>query len=244
MRTIAFAYLAAVATIASADTELTYDGGEMSILVANDRAAIGGTQSQMLYKSGSPDITVVDHQRREYMVLDEKAVAGINRQNQAAMANIEQMKAQLATLPANQRAIAEQMLSQHLKQGATAPVELSVRKGGASKVGRWACQLHDVLQNGQPVQQLCIVSAKTLGISEQDFQTMTAAMNASRDMMSSMPGRAAPRMPDLNMLGGVPVQVKFLDNDRVSTLTGVSTQSVDLIRVSVPDGYSRQQMPQ
>ena len=87
MRGIAFVCLAAVATMASADMELTYNGGETVIVVSNGRAAMGSAQSQMLYKSGSPDITIVDHQRREFTVLDQQAVAGIQRQQQATMAN-------------------------------------------------------------------------------------------------------------------------------------------------------------
>jgi hypothetical protein len=249
---VAAALVAAASVLpAHADVVLRYTGAagsNMSVTLSGGRAALAAEGALILHHRGNDEVVIVDHQKRSYTVIDRKASENIAAQRSAAQAQMaqamEQMREQLKSLPASQRAAVEQMIKQ--RTASLMPVKTPARavsEVGTDTVGEWRCTLYHMSEGGTPTQRMCVVPAADLSMSEDDFETLRATMRALSDMAQRM-GGGGPGMGDLDQVNGVPVQIETLAQGRTMLLDGIAHDPVAASAVTIPEGYQRTRLPQ
>lgn len=236
MKSVATLVFILVSICASADTELSFDDGS-TVLVRDSKVLFGDADTSILYPGSGSAMTVIDHPRQRYMVIDEMFADTMSSQITAAMAQLE---AQLAQLPPEQRAMMQQMMKDRLPdRGARQPQRQFRRTGGEQKIAGFTCQEGELTRDGQPEFKVCIASAGDIGMPDDDFEALSAAFRA----MSGIVERFAPgseKIFDLDLIGGVPVISTDADGAQNSRLISVSFEAIDAVRLEVPEGYARQ----
>ena len=89
----------------------------------------------MIFRGEDRTMIAIDHERRTYIEIDEQTLEGLAAQMNAAMAQMEQM---LANMPAEQRAMVERMMEQGGMPGMEMPglvdlPEIEIRDTGRSE---------------------------------------------------------------------------------------------------------------
>jgi len=164
---------------------------------------------------------------------------------------MEQMRAQLADMPPEQRAMVEQMM-----QGQMAAMMGSEEEALATRVekigsGSWQsgpCTEYAVYEGEQKTQQIC---AAPLGEVEGADEAMAAFRNMAKfinSLAESMPGPLGESMAEnpmglIDQIHGFPVRtVDYVDGQANSetTLSTVEGRDLDPGLFEVPAGYTRQ----
>ena len=97
------------------------------------------------------------------------------------------------------------------------------------------CAMHMVSEGGQPVEEVCVATPQSVGIPQDDYQTLRGMFAFMQEMADQVMGGASGfAMPDFD---GVPVQIRDLDDGSVSTLRSVSTRKINANALSVPADY-------
>jgi hypothetical protein len=197
---------------------------------------------------------VLDGQRKTYMLLDRATLERTaNSMNQA----MEQMRAQMAAMPPEQRAKMEQMMKQNGMGGMagtgsqTAPVIDAKAVGGNGTYQGKSCKLWNVTRDGVLSQQLCVVPFSSLpgaGEMRELSKKMQAFLNSLTGPMRQMMNNQAMQSPDLaNKIGGFPVITRQYKDGVLSTEESVvnswQTQKIDAAQFEIPAGYTKQEMP-
>jgi hypothetical protein len=255
-----------VATILAVTTPL-YAGVEMDLVTTDPDGAV--TESVKLYaQSGKirmqdigdtsgqemsmifvgQEFIVVDHDDKSYIVMDEAMVQEMGVKVNAAM---EQMRAQLADMPPEQRAMVEQMM-----QGQMAGMMGSEEESNPTRVeqtgsGSWQsgpCTEYTVFEGDQKTQQIC---AAPLGEVEGADEAMAAFENMAKfinSLAESMPGPLGESMAEnpmglIDQIDGFPVRtVDYVDGQVSSetTLSSVADSDLDPALFAIPEGYTQQ----
>jgi hypothetical protein len=213
----------------------------------------GGRDSVTIFKNDT--LYILDGQRKTYMMMDRAAIERTaNSMNQA----MEQMRAQMASMPPEQRAMMEQMMKQNgmgaaLGAPATkAPVLDAKATGSNGSYQGKSCKLWDTTRDGALSQQLCVVPFNTLqGASE--LRELSAKMQSflnsltgpMRQMLGNSPMQQSPELA--KKLNGFPVITRtYRDGVLTPEETVVKSwqsQKIDAALFEIPAGYTKQEMP-
>lgn len=245
------------ATFADTAIEL----GDQIIKIKNGNVLLEDEQEDMLFDGKR--MIVIDHKARGYFVMDPKVMGdkakAMQAQMQPQMQQLQQqlgpMMQQMQTLldnpdiPENQKAGIRAQL-ERLTAGAGAataspgampkPQPVTVRATGETRAVRnIPCKVVLVSRGSRNVQEACVATRKDAGVPEADYQAMRNMFafmrKTAEEMMTSM-GMQAPgsMFPDFE---GVPVEIKDLEDGKVSTLRSVSTKPIDAAAMRIPAGY-------
>ncbi len=233
MKSVFTAVLLLATGFVYADTELTFDDGS-KVLVKGDRVLFGDDDTNIIYPGSGTTMTVVEHSKQRYMIMDEEFADSVSTQVDAAMA---QMQAQLAQLPPEQRAMMEQMMKDRMPnmQGEKAVQEFR-RTGRKQEIAGFECVEGELLKNGQREFIMCISSPDEIGMPRSDYEALRSAFAAMADLV----GKFSPNtgeMFNLELIGGVPIMSDDQDGDNDSKLKSVSFDTLDEERLSVPENY-------
>jgi len=220
---------------ALADAELRFDDGS-EILISDGRVMFGDDDSSIIYPGSGSTMTVLEHERRRYMVIDEDFVDSVSVQMEAAMAEVQQ---QLAMLPPEQRARMQEMLQQRMPGQKPEASEREFRSTGRSeKVSGFTCITGELFKNGKKESELCVSDPDELGMSKKDYKALIAAFSA----MSSLVGRFSPgtdEIFDLEVVGGVPIKSNNFDAEKESSLVWANFGKLDKKRLAIPADYEQ-----
>lgn len=209
------------------------DGLKSTIQVRNGKGRVssGGTGEYLLYDSRTGTITYVEPKQQQYTQL---TTAELEATVQTA-ANIKQTMAPymadiLAGLSAEQRKMIEQRMG--AIPGAPAagkpvrPADIRTVNRGRHTIAGLRCQASGIVKNGQPVAEVCMVSAAGGKLSNRDFATLEALVRFSRGMAGSAGGLLGGMADQLELLtaelDGVPVAVRDLEHGKHYQVTAVS----------------------
>jgi hypothetical protein len=194
------------------------------------------------------EFIVVDHNDKSYIVMDEAMVQEMGAKVNTAM---EQMRAQLADMPPEQRAMVEQMMQGQMA-GMTGSEEESVptrvEKMGSGSWQSGPCTEYAVFEGDQKTQQIC---AAPLSEVEGADQAMAAFRNMAKFMNSlaqSMPGPLGESMAEnpmglIDQIDGFPVRtVDYIDGQvsAETTLSSIADSDLDPALFAIPEGYTQQ----
>lgn len=193
------------------------------------------------------ELLYVDHREKSYIVMDEAMLDRLS----AEMSDVaKQMEAQLANLPPEQRAMAEQMMRGRMpgmieQQGEPAPAP-RVEAMGSGEWQSYKCREYAVYEGGEKTQQVCASELDEIDGADEvidGFRNMAAYMTK---MTESMPMRSDDRVNPgelMDQIGGFPVHTIDYENGVVAaeiSLDLISEQDLEPDLFAVPDGYRRQ----
>lgn len=199
-------------------------------------------ESTLIFRDDA--IHTVNHQNKEYFVLDRAAMKRVADQINPAL---KQMREQLAKMPAEQRAQVEKMMGQHMP-GMGEPKTQEIRN--TSRRGNFAghaCSYVEVYEDGELTDELCVAPAHSFAGARELMATTEKLSTLVQEMMS---GIDAPWLKQLSeqqienyqKLGGIPVLSRhFVDGKPAgeTTLKEIRDEPVAAALFEIPSGYKQ-----
>lgn len=134
---------------------------------------------------------VLDHDKKSYIIMDQAMLDQVGSEIDKAM---KQMQAQLATLPPEQRAMAEQMMKGQMQgmMGGDAPKpEPRIEKVGAGEWQGKPCTRYEVFELQQKTQDICSAPLQGVDGAQEMMDAFMAMAAFVEEMAKSMPGPMA-----------------------------------------------------
>ncbi len=188
---------------------------------------------------------VLDHKDKTYIVMDEAMLNEVSSQISQAM---KQMEQQLASLPPEQRAMAEQMMKSQMggmMGQQEAPPPPTVEPMGKGQWQSYDCNRYAVIVRGEKSQEVCAAPLSDIEGSAamlEAFRGMTGFINK---MSESMPMRGDGGFNPgelIDQINGFPVHmVDFAGGQQTgeTSLESVTEQDVDASLFAPPDDYQQ-----
>jgi hypothetical protein len=206
----------------------------------------------MIFREKSKEFIAIDHEGKEYYVIDEAAMERIGNQLTSAM---QQMQDALADMPPEQRAMAEQMMKQHLPAAAEAPAPMTVKKtGGSDTINGFGCQYYEVEQQGAKIRELCVTDWSDIDGGREAADSMLAMAGFFEKMAEQFSsgsgldvmGQQRDLFQHMRELGGYPVLTReFDDSGRVeseSRLKSAKSSDIDPAFFNPPQDYQKKDL--
>jgi hypothetical protein len=200
-----------------------------------------GMTRTMLRDSDAKKMFLIDHPKKTVLVLTEEESKAIEEKQ--AMFR-EQMKAQLAKMPPEQRARMEAtMLGAMTGEEPKVPVfTFEKSKSAARKVNGFSCQDYAMKRDGKAYGEGCFMTWKDAGMTAEDFKnTMLRAMPTAATV-----GPMAHAFEQQTNAPGFPVYRKVTDEQGTvmseSTLKTLSKTAMDAANFELPKGYEEKSM--
>jgi hypothetical protein len=200
-----------------------------------------GDESAFVFDGPKQTARMINISKKTYMEMTKADMEKIKQQMDAAMA-------QMANLPAAQRAMMEQMMQGRGMPGmpAAAP-KVDYKQTGTDKVGQWTCTKYEGSAGGQKTTEVCTVDPKEFGLAPADF----AVAQQLADFMKSMMPEVADRMfvngtVQSQGFAGVPVRRTTFRNGSVESTTETTEFRREAIAASTfdtPAGFKKESMP-
>ncbi len=213
-----------------------------------------------LFKDNS--MYMLDASTKSYRVLDKAAMDQMAGKINDAMAS---MQAKMASMSPEQRAAMEramQGMGQNMPGAAAAPKTHTfdaIDMGASGTAGGRSCHMWNVLRDGKPTEQLCVVPESSLpGTAEvmagirnaaafnaQFQEAMQARGGPVATMASNTGGMMSQNLAVMQKIGGMPVATRHFDatTGALASTETVMTQwqqrSIDAAQFEVPPGYTR-----
>lgn len=190
-----------------------------------------------LYDKSRNIMIHVDDSKKAYYEIDLKI---LQQKMQGASQQMAQMRAQLDTMPAEQRRMIEQQMPG--MGGPSGPITNKAK--GSRKVNGYKCKAYEFYQQGQRIGEVCLASASATGIGRSDYSTlmsMMGFMQAMAKMTSDMIGDASQHDPlMLSNLKGIPVMMKDPADGSNMTISSLSSSKLASKLFTAYKSYTRQ----
>ena len=206
----------------------------------------------MIFREQGREFIAIDHEEKEYYVIDEAAMERIGSQMSSAM---QQMQQALEEMPPEQRAMAEQMMKQHLPTQAEKPAPLKVNRTGASDtINGFDCEYYEVQQNGTKVRELCITGWDDIDGGREAADSMIAMATFFEKMAEQFSGASGMDVMGeqrdlfrhMKELEGYPVLSREFDDDgsleSESRLKSARSADIDQALFNPPQGYKQKDL--
>jgi hypothetical protein len=191
---------------------------------------------------------VVDHGEQTYIIMDEAMLTRMTDKMNEAM---EQMKAELASLPPEQRAMAEQMMARQMpgmmgdREPAPPP---RVEATGEGEWGGRSCTRYDVFENDVKIQEVCAAPLDQVNGAGEMMDTFQGMARFVKQLSESLPGPLGASFNDhpgmvAELIGGFPIHtVEYQMGKPASevTLESIREEELAASKFEVPDGYQLQ----
>lgn len=203
-----------------------------------------GSRNSMIFLGDS--FIVLDHKRKNYIVMDEAFVNEVSAEMSEAM---KEMEKQLASLPPEQRAMAEQMMKGRMGQMTgqqEKPPAPRVESMGAGNWQDFDCEKFAVYEGGEKTQEVCAAEFNDIDGAAEMMQAFRGMASFMTKMIESMPMRANVGMNPgelMDQIKGFPVHTIDYRNGAAvgeTSLESVSEQDIDDGLFVVPVGYKRE----
>lgn len=233
-----------------ADAQVQYTNGAdtQTALVKNGKVLIrnaGDPSTEMLFDAATRTMTVIQHNEKNYMVLDEATIENLAGQLGGMRDMINQ---QMANLPPEQREQLAAFLGGAVQQPEQkAEVVVTTQPGGSLTVNGVTCSNQVVLRNGAASGSFCTAGAGAAKLSEGDYKTLVSMQTFMFDMAKKAKdsmGSLAQQVPDFGNLSIDKLVVKGEMSDSPDNrfeLKSVASAAVSEPMV-IPEGYTQQSM--
>ena len=193
------------------------------------------------------EFIVVDHDEKSYVVMDEAMVQEMGVKVNAAM---EQMRAQLADMPPEQRAMVEQMMQGQMAgmmESAEESLPTRVEEMGSGSWQSGPCTEYAIFAGEQKTQQICAAPLSEIEGAEEAMLAFRHMAKFINSLAESMPGPLGESMAEnpmglIDQIDGFPVRTLDYVDGHVSsetTLSSVEDMDLDPGLFGVPEGYTR-----
>lgn len=152
-----------------------------------------GQQMSMIFLA--EEFIVIDHGNQTYIVMDEAMVAEMGSQMSAAM---QQMQAELAKMPPEQRAMVEQMMQGQMAgmTGAGEQTPPRVEKTGSGQWQSAPCTQYAVYEGGEKTQEICAAPLDEIDGADEAMRAFESMARFINSLSESMPEPMASSMAE------------------------------------------------
>ena len=212
-------------------------------------------RAEMTSPSGDVQVVVFDGPEQVLRIISvprksysEMTKADADRMGTQLAAAMAAMKDKIATMPPEQRAKMEALMSQLGTAGAvgSAGGRPEYRRAGSDKVGKWACDKYEGFRDGKKVSEVCTVEPKALGLTEADFEvTKQVASFFEKMLPQGVDQLVGIGKVETQGFAGIPVRRAAYDGDKVLSISEVTDVKRDNFAAStyeVPAGFQKQTM--
>ena len=202
----------------------------------------------MIYRSDRKEMIAIDHEAKEYYVIDEPTLALMADRVRESTRQVEQA---LAAMTPEERAVAEQMLPNRTAREQFPAAESELKATGENDIiAGYACSYYDVLYQGRKVRDLCITDWDKIEAGRQAARAMKEFSDFFAGMRDAFTGAggldALDRQQEMfvymDRLKGYPVLSRDYDAEGNSTnetrLKSARTSSIDAALFKPPPGYA------
>lgn len=213
---------------------------QFSVEVGHVAAILKGTRaSRIIFDEKAQVLHMISDDDKTYLDIDKSTAGGVSAQ-------MDMMQAQLAKMPPEQRAMAEQMMKGFAN---AAPPQLTYVKGTDTKtIAGYACLMFEGMRGADKVTEYC-------GTTSNDFKMTAAERNTMLDMQGylrnfSIIVKSADEATrafqwDTNV-DGYPVLTRCFRSGTMTldlTLDGVNRRPIPVELFEIPAGYKKQELP-
>ncbi len=220
-----------------ANQTMYVQNGMMRIDVLDER---GHVTDMTIYRDGILwDVNVAE---RSYRKIDKAAMQQASQQINQAM---EQMKARMANMPPERRAVIEKMMAGRQGSAASHAPEITWGDTGRTEhVAERSCHLWESKRGGAIMMQYCVISPAKLPGGEETYSTMRSFAKSFKDAFSGMPERmrqaAARSMAWFEKANGYPILTRSFERGkpfREESLKSIDQQNVPADKFAIPKGF-------
>jgi hypothetical protein len=212
------------------------------ILFAGTNASTNGA----IIVKGST-IIMIDDKRRQYREMTKEDLKRMAAQASDAIAKMQE---KMKNMTPEQRAMMEKMMGSRIPGGMggdKADTWESKNLGATATVEGRKCQTWNVLRNGVPYEELCVVAYDTLPGKENLQKLFQEMAETFGDLGKAMPGSdqaARARMA----INGYPVRTRLYSADgkfrsTETILTKWVEESIPAAMFEIPAGYTKAELP-
>jgi hypothetical protein len=201
--------------------------------------ADGGTTSNVSMIFLGKEFLVLDHEAKSYIVMDEAMLDEFAARISDAM---QQIETQLANLPPEQRAVAEQM---RVQQDAPAPAP-RIEAVGTSQWQDQSCTQYAVYEGGEKTQLVCAAALDHIEGSDEMMQAFRQMADYVKKMTESLPMSTESSMNPgelMEQMDGFPVhRIAYVNGEVVEEdlLESLAEKELDEALFAAPDDYRRE----
>lgn len=235
---------------AAAQTQSVYIKDGMLMV----KAAGGDPTADLLFDENTGVMTIINHQDKTFMRLDENRIGEMTQQAESMMTAVQQQMAQqMANMPPEQAARMREMMGNMGMGGMGAPPPppepSKLVKKGAGKISGIDCQKMDVVKGSRRVAEICVASPDSAGIPGQDYAVIKAMQGFGERVAEKTSGflsRFGSEMPEFGgmQVDGVPLSMVDLSSETQTSMTVTRIDSgTGGVVPGIPQGYAEKQLP-
>ncbi len=229
-------------------SHIAIDGKKMKMSFPDNGSEKAG---EMIYHGDKGQMMMIDHQRRQYFILDQATIEQIKAQ-------IEQAMAMLESVPPAQREMMEKMMKGRMPQIDTSEKkEVEIKKTGERQtINGYSTGKYEALEDGRKIREHWVADWSEIEDSEKAldaFKSMSSFFSEIMDTFSSGPmGSMVQNKFDSNWMGqlekfdGFPVVTKTFDaNGKLqneSALKSATKTDLNESDFQAPKNYKQQKM--
>ena len=246
------------ALVARAGTVIQQEGGESGSSQPKQKVTLFIDAGKLRVEGQNPDgkkfIVIFDQDKQvvwnilpdngAYMEITAAQVEGMSAQMNQVM---QQMQAQMARMPPEQRKMMEDMMKQRMggaAAGSAAPTIIVQEKGKGEKVGSFTTTHYEVQSNGQRSSEIWAASTSELHLRDSDFNTFQAMAKFYEPLARNAPKGSWTAGP-LQQIQGFPVRTVVYEGQRPAyewAVTNVEQRSLESSLFTLPTGLRKQDM--
>jgi len=193
---------------------------------------------------------VVDPDKKSYVALDRETIEAVGGVVDDAMSRL---RAELAKLPPEQRAMVEQMMGSKagamMNPGSTPPPPIAARDTGRTDeaAGR-QCKVWELQRDGEVFEELCVVDFSEVP-GQEDLRALASRMNSLLQELSDTLSQLGVNPQDFESMrdvGGYPIRsrdvVRGQPASKETVLTDWREESLPATLFAVPEGFERRDL--
>jgi hypothetical protein len=221
------------------------DGAPQTVLVQDGKVRVSSNRSGgMILKGGV--LYILDDKRKTYREMDKaSSKATINQANSV----MQQMQERMKNMPPAQREQLEKMMGANMP-GMAAPgkpkVYTSKDTGKGDTVEGRKCRVWQMLRDGVPYEEVCVVPFSSLPGKENFEQTFKELAEAFEGLAGAVPG-AGDDTKARSAIKGYPARVRSIENGKIgSTETVLKSwveEAIPATTFDIPKGYKKLENP-
>ena len=214
----------------------------------------GQAEVTIIFHGDSRKMVNIDHQRKQYMVIDQRTMEAMAGQMKAAMAKLQE---QFKNMPPERRAMMEKMMKGRMGGMGTPPPAPAppkvVATGRTGSAGGHACEVYEVLREGVKEREMCVMrwsklsfgGGSDLGAVMKDMAAFTREMTSTASEGMSASGEQNNPFDFVDEVEGFPVSTRKFENGQLkseSVLESMEERPFDGSIFDPPAGYAEQNM--
>ncbi len=214
-------------------------------------------KSSMIFRGDKREMTVVDHEGKSYMILDQEKIKAMG-QKANTMAGSVDVEEILKKVPPERREMVREMLKKQMPSQPTTSTEIPMELNKTEEkkvINGWPTTRYDVMQGGKKTRELWVTGWSNVAGGAEVSGIFGDMSEFLKEMLDAFPkqngnkgfGAQSDMFTHLKELKGIPVLTKEFSDDGTleseSKLLSAKKQTLDAGAFEPPAGYKLRTFP-